>query len=130
MVRGEGWTAEFVEQLAKAFDIDLDVPWAKLPKRERDVVLDGTGGKEFTVKWGSGGKWTMEWEGLVHKLMRSFKTTHSEAMRQYYMRSSPTSPAPPARASGCKPESRAVQGARQEHRRALAADHRRGAASS
>jgi excinuclease ABC subunit A len=48
MVRGEGWTAEFVEQLAKAFDIDLDVPWSKLSKRERDVVLHGTGGKEFT----------------------------------------------------------------------------------
>ena len=46
----------------------------------------GSGGKEFTVKWGAGGKWTMEWEGIVNKLMRSFKTTQSEAMRKYYMK--------------------------------------------
>ena len=47
MVRGEGWTAEFVEQLAKAFDIDLDVPWSKLGSAERDIVLYGTRGKKL-----------------------------------------------------------------------------------
>src|SRR6516162_9678976 len=109
MVRGEGWTAEFVEQLAKAFDIDLDVPWSKLSKRERDVVLYGTGGKEFTVKWGSGGKWTMEWEGMVHKLLRSFRTTQSEAMRKYYARFFSPKPCPTCHGEGLKPEVRAVK---------------------
>ena len=37
----------------------------------------GPEGKEFTIKWGAGGRWTMEWEGMVHKLMRCFKTTQS-----------------------------------------------------
>src|SRR5690606_32847617 len=27
MSRGEGWTADLVEQLGQAFDIDLDKPW-------------------------------------------------------------------------------------------------------
>jgi len=109
MVRGEGWTAEFVEQLAKAFDIDLDVPWSKLSKRERDIVLYGTGGKEFTIKWGSGGKWTMEWEGMVHKLLRSFRTTQSEAMRKYYARFFSPKPCPTCQGERLKPEVRAVK---------------------
>jgi len=109
MVRGEGWTAEFVEQLAKAFDIDLDVPWSKLTKRERDIVLYGTGGKEFTIKWGSGGKWTMEWEGMVHKLLRSFRTTQSEAMRKYYARFFSPKPCPTCQGERLKPEVRAVK---------------------
>jgi excinuclease ABC subunit A len=81
MVKGEGWTAEFVEQFARAFKVDLDTPWEKLSKRERDVVLNGSGGKSFSVRG-----WKMEWEGMVHKLMRSFRTTHSEAMRKYYQK--------------------------------------------
>jgi len=109
MVRGEGWTAEFVEQLAKAFDIDLDVPWSKLSKRERDLVLYGTGGKEFTIRWGSGGKWKMEWEGMVNKLLRSFRTTHSESMRKYYARFFSPQPCPTCHGERLKPEVRAVK---------------------
>jgi excinuclease ABC subunit A len=109
MVRGEGWTAEFVEQLAKAFDVDLDVPWSKLSKRERDLVLHGTGGKEFTIRWGSGGKWKMEWEGMVNKLLRSFRTTHSESMRKYYARFFSPQPCPTCHGERLKPEVRAVK---------------------
>ncbi|MEO7331347.1 MAG: excinuclease ABC subunit UvrA, partial [Minicystis sp.] len=39
MSRGEGWTADLVEQIADAFKLDLDTPWDKLTKRERDIVL-------------------------------------------------------------------------------------------
>ncbi len=49
MGKGEGWTAEFVEQLARAFKLDLDTPWEKLSKRERDTVLHGSAGKSFSV---------------------------------------------------------------------------------
>ena len=36
----------------------------------------------------------MEWEGLVHKLMRSFKTTTSESMRTYYQKFFSDKPCP------------------------------------
>ncbi|HZA13462.1 MAG TPA: excinuclease ABC subunit UvrA, partial [Myxococcaceae bacterium] len=62
MTRGEGWTADFVEQLSKAFRVDLDTRWDQLSKRERDVVMYGSNGKEFTVTWGEGGRYRMEWE--------------------------------------------------------------------
>jgi excinuclease ABC subunit A len=107
--RGEGWTADFVEQLSRAFKVDLDTPWDSLSKRERDVVMYGSNGKEFTVTWGEGGRYRMEWEGLVNKLMRSFKTTASESMRRYYMKFFSDKPCPTCEGARLRPESRAVK---------------------
>ncbi len=109
MNRGEGWTADFVDALAKAFKINLDTPWEKLTKREKDTVMLGSSGKEFTVTWGEGGRYRMEWEGLVNKLMRSFKTTSSETMRRYYMKFFSDKPCPVCQGARLRPESRAVK---------------------
>ncbi len=108
MARGEGWTADLVDQLSQAFDIDLDTPWNKLPKTSRDIILFGAEGKAVTVKWGEA-RWKMEWEGLVNKLMRSFKTTSSEASRQYYMKFLSDKPCPVCNGERLRPESRAVK---------------------
>ncbi|MCI0672730.1 MAG: excinuclease ABC subunit UvrA, partial [Myxococcaceae bacterium] len=108
MARGEGWTAEFVDQLAKTFDIDLDVPYGKLPKKQRELLMNGTGGKTFRVKW-DGGHYDMEWEGLVHKLMRGFKSTQSEAMRRYYMKFFSDKPCPVCNGERLRAENRAVK---------------------
>ncbi|HEX4802904.1 MAG TPA: excinuclease ABC subunit UvrA, partial [Myxococcaceae bacterium] len=109
MHRGEGWTADFVDQLSKAFKIDLDVPYDKLSKREQDLIMYGSDGREFTLRWGNGGTWRMEWEGLVNKLMRSFKTTQSESMRRYYMKFFSNKPCPTCSGERLKRESRAVK---------------------
>ncbi|MBX7115005.1 MAG: excinuclease ABC subunit UvrA, partial [Myxococcaceae bacterium] len=55
------------------------------------------------------GRWKMEWEGLVNKLMRSFKTTASESMRQYYMKFFSDKPCPTCGGERLRPESRAVK---------------------
>ncbi len=104
MMKGEGWTADFVEKLAQAFDIDLDAPYSKLSKREKDLIMNGSGGKEFTV-----GRWKMEWEGLVNRLMRSFKSTQSESMRRYYMKFFSDKPCPTCSGERLRPESRGVK---------------------
>jgi len=104
MHKGEGWTADFVEQLAGAFDIDLDTPYSKLSKREQNVIMHGSDGKQFTV-----GRWRMDWEGLVNKLMRGFKTTQSESMRQYYLKFFSDKPCPTCQGERLRPESRAVK---------------------
>ncbi|HEY8210786.1 MAG TPA: excinuclease ABC subunit UvrA [Myxococcaceae bacterium] len=104
MTKGEGWTADFVEELSKAFDIDLDAPYEKLSKREKDLLMNGSGGREFNV-----GRWRMEWEGLASKLMRSFKSTQSESMRQYYLKFFSDKPCPVCAGERLRPESRAVK---------------------
>jgi excinuclease ABC subunit A len=108
LARGDGWTSEFVEQLAATFDVDLDTPWHSLPQRTRDLVLHGAKGKELTIRWSGGGKYRMEWEGVVNWLMRRFKTTESESMRRYYMRFFSDKPCATCDGARLKKESRAV----------------------
>ncbi|MFL5407332.1 MAG: excinuclease ABC subunit UvrA [Myxococcales bacterium] len=100
MEKGEGWTFEFVEHLARSLQIDLDTPWAKLPKAHRDIVLNGNEGV---------GRARIVWEGVVNQLHRRFKQTGSEAMRRYYMRYFSDKPCPTCNGERLKPESRAVR---------------------
>ncbi|MDP3504364.1 MAG: excinuclease ABC subunit UvrA [Myxococcales bacterium] len=108
VTRGEGWTADLVDTLSRAFGIDLETPWEKLPKGQRDIVMYGSTGKEVSMKWGDA-RWKMEWEGLVNKLMRGFQSTASESMKQYYMRFLSDKPCPTCAGERLKPESRAVK---------------------
>jgi excinuclease ABC subunit A len=108
MTRGEGWTSDLVDALSKVFGIDLGTPWEKLPKKQQDILLYGAEGKNVVMKWGEA-KWKMEWEGLVHKLWRSFHSTTSEAMKQYYMKFLSDKPCPKCEGERLKPESRAVR---------------------
>jgi excinuclease ABC subunit A len=105
MERGEGWTFEFVEHLARSLKIDLDAPWGDLPKRDRDVVMFGTD----AAPSGNGRSWRIEFEGVVNQLYRRFKATGSEAMRRYYMRYFSDKPCQTCGGERLKPESRAVR---------------------
>ncbi|MFN0062729.1 MAG: excinuclease ABC subunit UvrA [Myxococcaceae bacterium] len=109
MAKGDGWRADFVDQLSKAFKIDLDTPWNQLSARERDVVLYGSEGKTFTMKWGEGGRWKTAWEGLVPRLMRSFTTTQSETMRRNYAKYLSDKACPTCKGERLRPESGAVR---------------------
>jgi excinuclease ABC subunit A len=102
MERGEGWTFEFVEHLSRSLSVDLDTPWSKLPKRDRDVVLLGT--EAAGVK-----SYRIHWEGVLNQLYRRFKATGSEAMRRYYMRFFSDKPCPACAGERLKADSRAVR---------------------
>ena len=109
MARGEGWTADLVDKLSKALQFDLETPWKDLPKKAQDAILYGASGKEITMTWGENFKWKMEWEGLVNKLMKSFKTTKSEPMRQWYLKFFSDKPCPTCAGERLRAESRAVK---------------------
>jgi excinuclease ABC subunit A len=102
MERGEGWTFEFVEHLARSLKLDLDTPWGKLPKRDRDLVLLGTASL-------AGPKPRLEWEGVLAQLYRRFRATTSEAMRRHYMRFFSDKPCGACHGERLKAESRAVK---------------------
>ena len=91
MERGEGWTARIVEGMSRAFKIDLDVPWSKLPESKRKLVLYGANGARIGVRWGkegteNHGTWAMKYAGVIPTLERRFRETASEAMREQYRR--------------------------------------------
>jgi excinuclease ABC subunit A len=91
MERGQGWTARIVEGMARAFKVDLDTPWNKLPESKRKAVLYGGDGKRIGVEWGkkgtlNHGSWQMKYAGVIPTLERRFRETASEGAREQYRR--------------------------------------------
>ena len=85
--RDSGWTVNIVNALAQRYKIDLDKPWSKLTKRQRDVLMHGTGDKRVKVTWDgrhTSGAWAMRFEGLIAQLERRYRETSSERQRRYY----------------------------------------------
>jgi len=69
-----------LDKLAKTFDIDLDKPWKKLPKRARRIMMHGSGDREVTLEWSwkssDGGRTvrgrdTKPFEGILFALRRA-----------------------------------------------------------
>jgi excinuclease ABC subunit A len=83
----KSWSA-LRSQILKQLKIPFDVPWRKLPKRQRDQILHGTGERQYDVKWvGSGGgkaTFRMGFEGVLPRLLRVFRETKSEGARRHY----------------------------------------------
>ena len=89
VARGDGWTFRMIEGMAKATGVDLDVPFGKLSKKLRDKVLYGLDGKKIKITWGkegteNHGSWGMRFHGVIPTLMRRYRETNSERMREQY----------------------------------------------
>jgi excinuclease ABC subunit A len=89
MARGEGWVFRIADAVAKACEVDLDVPWKKLGRAKQNMVLYGLAGRKIAVRWGkegteSHGTWGMRYQGVIPTLMRRFQQTASEAAREQY----------------------------------------------
>ncbi len=83
------WSVERFKSLQKKYGIDWDAPWRKLPKKHRDILLQGTKGEEITVRWTKGkhkGQYSFAYEGLLPGLMRRYQATQSDDMKQWYGR--------------------------------------------
>jgi len=109
--RDTGWTSNIMKAVSKKYGIPLDKPWSKLTKKQRGVVMYGSGGDRVTVKWSGrhgGGEWKMRWEGVVPQLERRHRETRSERMRRYYDAYFRTAHCSTCDGTRLRPESRAV----------------------
>ncbi|HME71082.1 MAG TPA: excinuclease ABC subunit UvrA [Myxococcota bacterium] len=75
-------------QILKQLSIPFDVPIRALTKRQRELLLNGAGEREFRVTWkgkeGGKGSFVMVWEGVLPRLMRRFRETTSESAKRWY----------------------------------------------
>src|SRR5262249_45185473 len=114
MSRGEGWTFRIADAVAKACKVDLDTPWKKLPKQKQEQVLYGLEGKRIAVTWGkagteSHGTFGMRFEGVVPNLMRRYRDTTSEMMRDQYRKFMSEQPCDACGGTRLRPETLAVK---------------------
>ncbi|MGN0573755.1 MAG: excinuclease ABC subunit UvrA, partial [Acutalibacteraceae bacterium] len=91
-IKASGWSSSeggtiaqmYFEGLAKAYDFSLDTPFNQLPKKAKDVVFYGTGGKKIKLErrneYGSG-TYLTDFEGIINNLERRYKETTSEYSR-------------------------------------------------
>jgi excinuclease ABC subunit A len=100
-------------QILKQLRVPFDVPWRRIPRRLRELVLHGAGERQFTVRWvGKGGgraTFVMPWEGVLPRLIRRFRETTSEGAKRWYAQFLADQPCSSCGGSRLRPESAAVR---------------------
>jgi len=89
---GQGWLMRILGTVAGAQGFDLNTPVKNLTKKQLDIVLFGSGEKNYNVNYESerfSGELTTEFEGVIPNLERRFQQTESDYVRreiEQYMR--------------------------------------------
>jgi excinuclease ABC subunit A len=101
-----------LEAVAEANGIDVDVPWQDLPKRDRQLLLEGTGADRHTVsyrnRFGRLRKYTVRFDGMLHSLERRYENTDSDNTRERIEDLMALQPCPACDGARLRPESLAV----------------------
>ena len=100
------------EAVAESRGIDVDTAWQDLPKRERDVILDGTGDERHDVtyknRYGRRRYYTVRFGGIVAELERRYRETDSDKARERIESCMAMQPCPACDGARLRPESLAV----------------------
>ena len=91
-VSGQTWLMRILGTVAAKHGFDLNIPIKNLTKKQLDLVLYGTGDKDYQVEYESdrfSGELTTEFEGVIPNLERRYQQTESDYIRreiEQYMR--------------------------------------------
>ena len=103
---------ELLESVSKYFGIDMDKPWSKLQKQQRDVLLNGTAEKKirfgYKNQYGHSRWYEAPFEGVIANLQRRYEETQSEYLKAELERYMSDKPCPACKGRRLKPESLAV----------------------
>ena len=85
----KSWQGRNLEEIAKHYSIDLNIPWKELPQQFRDVILWGSGAEKIHFHFENPeGTWkgesTQPVRGIVFDINRLFRQTKSEYTRKWY----------------------------------------------
>jgi len=84
--RRNSFYSQLLESLAKHYTFDLDKPFKKLTKKQKSIVLYGSGKELIKFKYvGDKGQTytkTHTFEGIINNLERRFRETESSAVRE------------------------------------------------
>jgi excinuclease ABC subunit A len=102
-----------IAAVAEDYGVDIDKPWAKLKKSEREIFLNGTGGERhnvtYTNRFGRRRSYNVRFEGIVNQLQRRYEETESETNRERIEGYMAEQPCPECDGARLRPESLAVK---------------------
>ncbi|MBS5653270.1 MAG: excinuclease ABC subunit UvrA [Eubacterium sp.] len=94
---GKSFTNAILRALCKKYNFDLDTPFEKYPKKNQDIIINGTKGESVPVHYrGQRGEgvYDIAFEGLIRNVERRYRETGAESSRaeyETYMRITPCS---------------------------------------
>jgi len=101
-----------IAAVAEEYDVDLEKPWSKLRKKEKEIFLYGTGGDRhqvtYTNRFGRRRSYKVRFEGIVNNLQRRYEETDSETNRERIESYMAEQPCPACDGARLRPESLAV----------------------
>ena len=110
--RSQFFYPELLESVSKYFDIDMDKPWSKVTKQQRDLLLNGTGDKKirfgYKNQYGHSRWYEAPFEGVIANLQRRYQETQSDFLKAELERYMSDKPCPACKGRRLKPESLAV----------------------
>ncbi|MDX6662090.1 MAG: excinuclease subunit, partial [Solirubrobacterales bacterium] len=108
-----GYWKRLVAAVAEEYEVDVDKPWGKLSKTDRDLFLYGTDGKRhhvvFRNRFGRRRSYRVRFEGIVNHLTRRYEETDSESNRERIEGYMAEQPCPACDGARLRPESLAVR---------------------
>jgi len=107
-----GWHGAILQAAAKHYGFSLDTPFGRLSARARKVLLYGGGEEQIEVKHeGERGqfRWKTRFEGIIPNLLRRYRETKSEEMREWIEKFMSPRACPDCGGSRLRPESLAVR---------------------
>jgi excinuclease ABC subunit A len=108
----DSYVWQYLENLARRLRFDLDTPWRELPEPVRDILLYGSEGRRFRMRYERDGRvyqFVHEIEGVIPRLKRLYHDTQSEEAREfYYGRFFRKDPCPACGGARLRPEALAV----------------------
>ena len=105
------WYGSILKSLSKYYNFKFTTPWYKLDTDIRTILLKGTGSTKVKMEYSSerwSGTYTGGWEGAIPNLMRRYKQTKSNHIRDWIEQFMRMRACPKCDGSRLKPESRAV----------------------
>jgi len=109
--------SNYYEQMTQAisdrYEVDMDIPWDRLPAGARDTFLYGTNGDRLYVsyrnRFGRRRSYTTTFEGIVPNLERRYRETDSDYSREKIEEYMSVKPCPDCRGARLRPESLGVR---------------------
>jgi len=107
----------FTKRIVESYGFTMDTPWKDMTKKQRDLLLYGSGSKRFEATWESDNpEFEVQWkgtfqrpfEGWVERAKRLYKTTKSDYGRRILEKHMSSQPCPVCNGTRLRPESLAV----------------------
>lgn len=103
---------QLLEAVCQHFHIDMDAPFAELPKEHQQIILHGSGLEKiffrYTNEFGQKREGYTQFEGVIPSIQRRYKETTSDYVREYFEAYMSENPCPACKGKRLKPEVLAV----------------------